>query len=357
MTRAGFESPKEGGDKERGVLYGDHSFKSAKRFASAVLLLKENIETETVSRVAGVSKRQAYNYRRTYETEGAAAIGADARYRPASELETRKDIVKAGISDNPVATAPEASERIMPLTGIKRGPAQARAFMRRLGLKPLKTASIPAKANPAVQKEFLTAGLGPRIQEAAEGKRALLYMDAAHFARQLYTGVLWCIKRIFIPSASGRMRINVLGAYDPIKNKLIKLVNRSYIASFEVIKLPGQIKAAYRNRAITAVLDNAKYQRCNAVKEKASSLNIELLFLPTYSPNLNLIERLWRFVKKECLYSKYYKTSNEFEAAIINCLTEINSTKKHKLKTLMTLKFQLFPDSSGHHINSFGVAA
>jgi len=325
MTRVGFESPeKENGDKERGVLYGNHSFKSAKRFALAVLLLKENIEPETVSRIVGVSKRQAYNYQRTYETEGVAAIGADTRYRPISELEMHKDIVKADILNNPVATASEASERIMSLTGIKRSPTQVRVFMHRLGLKPLKTASIPAKANPVIQKEFLTTSLEPRIQEAAEGKRTLLYMDAAHFVWQLYTGVLWCIKRIFIPSASGRMRINVLGAYDPIKNKLIKLVNRSYITSFEVIKLLEQIKAAYHNRAITVVLDNAKYQRCNAVKEKASSLNIELLFLPTYSPNLNLIERLWCFVKKECLYSKYYKTSNEFEAAIINCLAEIN---------------------------------
>ena len=80
--------------------------------------------------------------------------------------------------------------------------------------------------------------------------------------------------------------------------------------------------------------------------EKRKTHDIELLFLPTYSPNLNLIERLWRFVKKECLYSKYYETANEFETAITNCLGEINTVKKHKLKTLMTLKFQLFSKTS-----------
>jgi len=53
------------------------------------------------------------------------------------------------------------------------------------------------------------------------------------------------------------------------------------------------------------VLDNARYQKCHLVQNLAATLNIELLFLPTYSPNLNLIERLWKFVKKKCLYSIY----------------------------------------------------
>ena len=139
--------------------------------------------------------------------------------------------------------------------------------------------------------------------------------------------------------------------------ELTKRINRSYINSFEEIKLLEQIRAVYLGQAITVVLDNAKYQRCNAVIEKAKALHIELLFLPSYSPNLNLIERLWRFVKKECLYSKYYKSADEFETAIVKCLGEINTAKKHKMETLMTLKFQLFPDSPTSQGNSLGVAA
>ena len=204
--------------------------------------------------------------------------------------------------------------------------------------------AIPAKADPVVQAEFLNASLEPRILEAEKGERALLFMDAAHFVWQLYLGVLWCVTRIFIPAASGRTRVNVLGAYDPIKNVLVKIVNRSYINSLTVIELLEMIKATYFDQPITIVLDNAKYQRCKAVIEKAAELHIDLLFLPTYSPNLNLIERLWRFVKKECLYSKYYETANEFESSIVTCLDEINFGKKQKLKSLMTLKFQLFPE-------------
>ena len=347
----------EGGTIARDVLYDCHSFKNAKRFALTALLLREKIDAATVSRIVGVSTRQIYNYRKAYETRGIAAITTDTRYRPESELEAYKGMIKADLTVRPVATASEACERIKALTGIRRSPTQVRAFMHRLGLKPLKAAAIPAKADPVAQSRFLEAALEPRIKEAAQGKRALLFMDAAHFVWQLYIGVLWCIRRIFIPSASGRARVNVLGAYDPIKNKLIKIVNRSYITSSQVIKLLERIRAVYRGQVVSIVLDNARYQRCNAVKEKASALNIELLFLPTYSPNLNLIERLWRFVKKECLYSKYYKTANEFETAIENCLGEVNSVKKHKVKGLMTLKFQLFSNPSASRDNSLNPAA
>lgn len=331
---------------EQEVLFDNHSSKSAKRMALSILLSKENIGTKTISQVVGVSERQVRNHQKAYEKEGADALLKDRRYRPVSELESHKDVIKEALVSKPVATASEASERIYELTGIKRSPSQTRVFMRHLGLKPLKVAAIPAKADPVLQEAFLKTDLEPRIKEADENRRAILFMDAAHFVWQLYLGVLWCVTRIFIPAAAGRTRINVLGAYDPIKNELIKIVNREYINATTIIELLERIKAIYGDIPITIVLDNARYQRCKDVISKAAQLHIELLFLPTYSPNLNLIERLWRFVKKECLYSKYYKTADEFESAILKCLDDIKTTKKDKIKTMMSLKFQMFPFSA-----------
>ena len=327
---------------EREILYDTQSPKSSKRLALAFILLGENADIKTISRVVGVSGRHIRNYQKIQREQGHTALTKDIRYRPASTLERYKDLIRENLTKNPVATAAEASERIQSITGIKRSPTQIRHFMHQLGLKPLKVAAIPAKANPVIQSEFLETKLEPRIEEAKEGKRVLLFMDSAHFVWQLYLGVLWCMSRIFIPATSGRTRINVLGAYDPIKNKLIKIVNRTYINSSTIIELCEKIKTIYAGKAITIVLDNAKYQRCKIVIGKAAKLGMELMFLPTYSPNLNLIERLWRFVKKECLYSKYYATANDFETAIENCLDDINLNKKEKLKSLMTLKFQSF---------------
>ena len=78
------------------------------------------------------------------------------------------------------------------------------------------------------------------------------------------------------------------------------------------------------------------------VQNCAEMLGIELLYLPAYSPHLNLIERFWKFVKKQCLYSKYYKIFPEFKQAIEQCLEEANSRRQQKLESLLTWNFQSF---------------
>jgi len=105
-----------------------------------------------------------------------------------------------------------------------------------------------------------------------------------------------------------------------------------------------QVAAAGLTRPITLVLDNARYQHCAVVEALARSLKIELLFLPSYSPNLNLIERLWRFVKKECLASKYLATYEAFTATIDDCMNNLSTKHKDKMDTLLTLNFQTFED-------------
>jgi len=92
-------------------------------------------------------------------------------------------------------------------------------------------------------------------------------------------------------------------------------------------------------------MDNARYQKCRIVWELATALNIELLYLPAYSPNLNLIERLWKFLKKKCLYSKYYAEFSQFKTAITDCLTQTQTTHKQELDTLLTLRFQTFEET------------
>lgn len=185
----------------------------------------------------------------------------------------------------------------------------------------------------------------PRIDEAEKGERNLLFCDASHFVMGAYLGNIWCIKRVFVKVPCGRQRFNVLGAYNPISNNLTTVTNDTYINSISVEELLEKIASEYNTATAdvttTLVLDNASYQRCDYVKLVAEKLNIELLFLPTYSPNLNLIERLWRFVKKECLNSKYHATFKLFKATISNCLNGLNDKYVEQMNSLMTLKFQM----------------
>ena len=174
----------------------------------------------------------------------------------------------------------------------------------------------------------------------------MLFVDASHFVLSAFLGYLWSFVRVFIKSPSGRQRYNVLGAFNAISHELFTVTNDAYINANSIIVLMKQILENYSDSAITLVMDNARYQRCKVVMEFAKEHGIELLFLPPYSPNLNLIERLWKFVKKKCLYNKYYSDFSSFKSSINDCIFNVDKKFKAEIDTLMTLNFQTLKNAS-----------
>lgn len=189
--------------------------------------------------------------------------------------------------------------------------------------------------------------LTPRLAEAKAGKRAVYFVDAAHFVCGAFLGYIWSIVRMFVPTLSGRRRYNVLGSINAITHDLHCICNETYINALCVCDLLKQIREKCKdNNPITIVLDNAKYQRCNLVRQHADNMNIELLFLPSYSPNLNIIERYWKWLKKDCLNCKSYDTFEDFKNAIDKALRKtINYENKTEMETLLTLNFQLYDNA------------
>lgn len=212
---------------------------------------------------------------------------------------------------------------------------------KRCGLVPGK--AIDDEKQRQAQQTFHDEQLLPRLDEAKQGVRAVLFVDAAHFVMGAFLGMVWCFARVMLPSASGRKRYNVLGAYDPIRHQAITVTNDTYINQTVFCEFLEKIAPMYTRMPITIILDNARYQKCRSVADKAKELGIELLYLPPYSPNLNLIERLWRFVKKQVLYSIHYDKFNAFKNSIDNCIAELGSRFKDNMQSLMTMRFQLFP--------------
>lgn len=127
-----------------------------------------------------------------------------------------------------------------------------------------------------------------------------------------------------------------------ITHELITVTNDSYINALSVCELFKELRQKYGEIPITLILDNARYQKCNLVFEAAKEYSIDLLYLPPYSPNLQLIERLWKFVKKKCLYSVYYPDFESFKKGVSRCLQKTHTVYKEELDTLLTLNFQLF---------------
>src|SRR5262249_22570558 len=261
--------------------------------------------------------------------------------RSIGHQQTTLETLFRGQPPTPVAAA---AAQIEALTGIKRGPTQTRQFLRKLGMQPRKLGQIPAKADPAAQEAFKAEELEPRLAEAQAGQRMVFFMDAAHFVYAPFLALVWCFTRLFVKAPSGRQRLNVLAALHATTKEIVTVQNLTYVTAETVCELLRLLAGADPALPITIGLDNARYQKCALVQELARSLGIELLYLPAYSPNLNLIERFWKWVKKQCLYGKYYPTSADFQAAIQQCIAQAHSDHLAELESLLTLKFQTFTE-------------
>lgn len=160
----------------------------------------------------------------------------------------------------------------------------------------------------------------------------------------MFIGYLWCAAQLFVNSTPSRSRFNVLGAIHSETHHLTTIETQSNINSFSVRCLLRSVAKQYQDGIpITFIVDSASYFRTNNVKELAAELNIELLYLPTASPNLNLIERVWGFMKKRCLGTKYFKSFGDFKSEISSIIREINGGKhQREIKSLLSKKFQDF---------------
>lgn len=200
---------------------------------------------------------------------------------------------------------------------------------------------MPCKAEPEVQRDFLNGTILPLIEKAKAGMVELFFLDASHFVMGAFSGRVWSIVRKWVKASSGRQRFNVLGALNFVTKKVETIVNSTYITSTQVIEMLEKLALEYAGKPIFIALDNARYQHCKAVLEVALRLNIELVFLPTYSPNLNLIERVWKLVKSQVLNSAYYETFDNLCSGIQDCVDSLHTNLAAEMSSLITQKFHI----------------
>jgi len=191
---------------------------------------------------------------------------------------------------------------------------------------------------------FYDTVLKPMMDEAKKETITLLFMDASHFVMGCdFLGYIYGMVRRFIKTYSGRKRYNVLGALNFISKKVTTVTNDTYITAVEICELLKKVAVEYARKPIFIVLDNARYQKCGIVQELSNQLGINLIYIPPYSPNLNLIERFWKYVKSG-LRTKYYDKFDVFQEKIESIVNNADKKDKANIDRLIGEKVQLFDD-------------
>lgn len=183
------------------------------------------------------------------------------------------------------------------------------------------------------------------LEKAEQGISHLLFLDPVHMIHNTTKGRCWQERgrnnTLTLPSNTGRRRVNIIGAINACTKKFSGYMTEAN-CNRETIKVELDIIRNHypNNKEIIIFLDNARYQKSAEVLEYAQSLNISLIFLPPYSPNLNLIERVWKLLKKK-MRNVYREKFQEFFDALSDMCTKLDTEFFKEVSQLVNHEFQV----------------
>jgi transposase len=320
-----------------------HTPSPVHRRMNALLLLDDGWAVERVADALFIDAETVREHRRLYESSGIAGLerlnyeGSD----PALS-EAQLDALKTELDDHLYMRAKEVCAFVRQTFEVDYTPNAMTKLLKRLDFVYKKPKCVPAKADAAAQEQFAKETLLPLMAQA-NANQPLYFVDGMHPSYTAHPGFGWIRRGVTreLKSNHGRVNVNINGALSWPDREVVhleaeKITSEAMIALFETLATRHPTATA-----INVVLDNASYNRSAAVKEYLASerCRVQLVFLPPYSPNLNLIERLWGFLKKTTLWNKYYPTFAAFKAAIDGFFRNIGSYRE-QLTSLITDHFR-----------------
>jgi len=315
----------------------------SKRIMSMILIVV-GVQVSQIAELTGLCSKSILTFQKTIEAgeyENLFHVGGGGKKRKLLDVES--EIIDE-INKNDYHSQQQIVDMVFEKYGIKVSQSTIHRLLKKNGIKRLKCGSLPAKADIEEQRTYYETILQPLMKMAKMGNVALFFMDASHFVMGCdFLGYIYGAVRKYVRTYSGRKRYNVLGALNFVTKKMTTVVNDTYITSTEICELLRKLSVEYIGTPICVVLDNARYQKCAIVETLARELGIALTYIPPYSPNLNLIERLWKHVKSR-LRTKYYHIFNEFKETIDSIINDSSGKDKHLIDRLINEKVQLFDD-------------
>ena len=253
--------------------------------------------------------------------------------------------VEVYVANNVISDSKRVKEFIEKNFAITYSPSGITGLLKRLDFVYKKTILVPSKYNPVHQIQYKVSY--EVLEQMLTDREAIFFMDGVHPQHNTTCTSAWIKKgeKKEIKSNTGRQRVNWNGVYNPI-NQDILLHESDTIDADAIIVMLKKIEEFYPDKEkIYGILDNAKYYRNKKVTEYLKTSRIEFRFLPPYSPNLNLIERVWKYMRKKVINDKYYEKFSEFKEALTK-FAERLPAERIELKQFIGTKMHLL-----HQVN------
>jgi transposase len=201
--------------------------------------------------------------------------------------------------------------------GISYSVAGLTEWLKRHGFSYKKPTLVPGKANAEKQKKWLEEYQA--LKAKLPPNETICFTDGVHPTHNVQLAYGWIKKggSKEIPANSGRSRINLTGAIDIFSHKVVVQEDKTLNAEATIRFFKKLERAFPKKTKVHVFCDNAGYYRNKLVTKYLETSKIDLHFLPPYSPNLNPIERLWKWMKEKTVYNSYYKEFEDFRSAIL----------------------------------------
>lgn len=321
------------------------------RKVTVLVMLHQGFSVSTVQAALGLDDNTVRRYWEGYQDKGIDTYLADHYVPYTGKLtEEQEQGLAEHLDEHLYLDVKPIIAYVQQQYGVRYAESGMRDLLHRIGFTYKQTKAVPSRADEQAQQAFLEERLPELLAEVNAGTAELYYADGTHPTHNTKTGRGWIRKGqdFAIDCNSGRKRVNINGAVRATKPEHLVYDVTDTINAQSTQRLCRQLLRKHPGKTIYLVCDNARYNRCTWLQEWARDQRIEFVFLPAYSPNLNLIERLWRLLRQEAINSMYYATYDAFRAGILGFL---DNAKKYKtaIRSLLTLNFRTIEQQSYHY--------
>jgi transposase len=316
---------------------------------TSILMLHKGFTPQTVSESLGIDVSTVYRYAAQYSIGGITSLTAN-RYKGYWGMLSSQEIsiLRTELKRNIYIDSKSISAWINDSFGVLYTPEGVVDLLNRIGFTYKKTKEVPCESSSEKQENFVSE-LSEIIANMDETS-IIYYADGVHPTHNSRSTYAWIEKghEMEQPTVSGRDRVNIndlLNAKDV--TDVIAHACESVNAESTKVLYQAALDRHPEANCIYVISDNARYYRNKTLNQWIEGTKIKQIFLPPYSPNLNLIERLWRFLKKKVINTNFYRTKELFKQAVMKFFENI-AEYKQELQSLLTLNFRL---SNSHSIS------